>query len=226
MHVARGGLGRWVGLADLGRRVPFWLRRPGPDGSGPRLAGSVAAGVFSRFDLETSANEFVEAHFRFALRLRASHRGLEGRLSFYHVSSHLGDEFLQRTGRQPISTSREGLELLLGARPLPGFRLYAGPGAVVRSTESLGTGTLRAGGEWELSTGGPGDAGGVRPYVAAELYSWEEVGWEPMLSAEAGLGLGGGRFRLALVAGSGPSRAEQFLREDETLWGLSLTLRP
>lgn len=227
VRVDRPDRQRWVGLVNLGDAFPFRLLAPDTraedeplaDAHPPALWGEVAGGVFSRFDLEGHGNEFVEVHYRVGLRLRARWRGVAGRLAFYHVSSHLGDEFLERTGREPISTSREGVELALAAHPLPGVRVYGGPGALVRSTSGLEPGTLRAGAEWR-----PGEHrwGPFRPYASAELFSWQELEWEPTASAEAGLAFGG-RYRLALIAGAGPSRAEQFFREDETLWGLSLS---
>jgi hypothetical protein len=182
----------------------------------------VAGGAFSRFDLEENGNEFIEAHFRVGLRLLARLRGLEARAELYHVSSHLGDEFLERTGREPISTSREGVELLLQLRPAPGLRVYGGPGAVVRSTEDLEAASLRAGAEWR----GEGVRWGpFSPYVSAEAYAWDELSWDPTLSSEAGVSFGDGTFHLAFTAGTGPSRAEQFFREaDETLWGLSFSI--
>lgn len=221
VHVDRGTRERWVGLVDLGDAFPFWLVRPDTAARGaPALAASLAGGAFTRFDLEGNGNEFVEAHFRVGLRLRAAMAGLEARAELYHVSSHLGDEYLVRTGREPISTSREGLELLLGGTILSSVRLYGGPGLLLRSTEDLDPGSLRAGAEWlpERPRWGP-----FRPYASAELFAWEEVGWEPLIAAEAGVAFGGGRYRTAFVVGSGPSRAEQFLREDETLYGLSFS---
>lgn len=234
-----------MGLVDLGERVAFWLRRgcaAGPEGPerrssepgpgrpgrsgaarpGPSLAASVAGAAFSRFDLEENSNEFIEAHFRVGVRLLARLRGLEARAEIYHVSSHLGDEFLQRTGREPISTSREGIELLAQARPVGALRIYGGPGLVVRSTEELDRASVRAGAEWRNPEvrWGP-----FRPYVSAELFSWDELDWDPLVSSEAGVSFGDGTYRLALTAGTGPSRAEQFFREeDETLWGLSFSV--
>ena len=239
VHAARGGRSRWVGLVNLGEAFPFALLSPRREedaeggaeerGEGapaavrtPALWGEIAGGAFSRFDLEGRGNEFVEVHYRVGLRLRARWRAIDARLAFYHVSSHLGDEFLERTGRAPISTSREGLELLAGVRPLPdplpGVRLYGGPGLLVRSTAGLAPASVRIGAEWR-----PRGSrwGSFRPYASAELFAWEERGWEPLAAAEAGLAFGG-RYRIALLAGAGPSRAEQFFRQDETLWGLSL----
>jgi len=206
--------------ADTGDRSPA-RGTPAEDG-GLALAASVAGGAFSRFDLEENGNEFIEAHFRVGLRLLARLHGVEARAELYHVSSHLGDEFLQRTGREPISTSREGVEVLLRLRPAPGLRVYGGPGAVVRSTEDLEAASLRAGAEWR----GQGIRWGpFSPYVSAEAYAWDELSWDPIISSEAGVSFGDGTFHLALTAGTGPSRAEQFFREeDETLWGVSFSI--
>lgn len=221
VHVARGQREHWVGLVELGDRFPFWIRRPdSPTADGPGLAGALAGGAFSRFDLADRGNEFIEVHFRVGFRLRADLGALEARAELYHVSSHLGDEFLERTGRDPISTSREGVELLLGGHPVPGLRVYGGPGLLLRSTEELDAASLRAGADW--TPDGP-RWGSFRPYASAEMFGWAETGWEPMASAEAGLAFGGGRYRLGLMAGAGPSRAEQFLREDESLWGASFS---
>lgn len=227
VHVERGARSRWVGLVDLGDAFPFHLAGEragaGPsdpdDGASPRLLGELAGGAHSRFDLEEHGNEFVEVHYRVGLRLRARYRELDARLELYHVSSHLGDEFLERTGREPVSTSREGIELLAAVRPVRHLRLYGGPGLLLRSTAGLGAGSLRAGVEWRPvgSRWGP-----FRPYASGELFAWEEVGWEPMAAGEAGLAFGD-RYRIAVILGAGPSRAEQFLRQDEWLWGLSFS---
>lgn len=218
VHVARGPRQRWVALLDLGDRFPFWLAG-GREAGGPALAASVAGGAFSRFDLETSQNDFIQVHYRVGLRLLARLGGLDARLELFHVSSHLGDEFLRRTGREPVSTSREGLELLVAGRPADGLRIYGGPGLVVRSSRGFDAASLRGGLEWDPAA----RWGAFRPYVGIEAFAWEELSWEPTAAAEAGLRFGDGRYRVALVAGAGRSRAEQFLREDETLVGLTLS---
>lgn len=224
VHAEREERSGWIGLVDLGEAFPFHLAgarnataRDGP--RPPRLLGEVAGGAFSRFDLEEHGNEFVEVHFRVGLRLRGRWRGLDARLELHHVSSHLGDEFVERTGRTPVSTSREGVELLVGAEPGPDTRIYGGPGYVLRSTAGLDPATGRLGAEWrpDRPRWGP-----FRPYASAEAFAWEETGWEPTLSAEAGLAFAG-RYRVAVLLGAGPTRAEQFLPADERLWGLSFS---
>lgn len=215
-RVSRESRSRTVALAELGDRLPFWIRRR-PDGRF-ELAGAVAAGAASRFDLETVQNEFVEVHFRVAFQLRARYRGVAARAELYHVSSHLGDEFLLTSGREPIPTSREGAELLLQAPLAPGLVVYGGPGLVLRSTLPFERATVRVGLDWS----GRGD--GARPYASAEAFFWDELAWDPIIALEAGLGLGK-RARLGVMLGTGPSRAEQFFRETETIYGLAFSFR-
>jgi hypothetical protein len=235
VRVHRASEARTVGLANFGDAFSVWLRRgsradsTGPSGQRPRrpptsdlrLAIGLAGGAFARFDLQSSNNEFREAHFRVGLQLRAGWRGLAARAELYHVSSHLGDEYMVRTGALPHSTSREGLEILVQGAPVKGLILYGGPGSILRSKRNFVAASLRAGIDWE-----PLDVrwGPFSPFAGAEAFSWAELGWDPILSGQAGVRFGHDRFRLALEAGEGPSRAEQFWRQDETLWGVVFTL--
>lgn len=217
VHVSRASRDRAVALADLGDRLSFWIRRR-PEGE-LELAGALAAGAFSRFDLESTQNEFIEIHYRVGLQLRARYRGTAARLELYHTSSHLGDEFLISSGREPIDVSRETLGLLVQTAPLPWLLVYGGGGVIVRSSDPLRRPSARAG--FEL-TSAPGAR--TRLYLSAEAAGWAEQDWEPMVSAEAGVALGE-HSRLGVLFGAGPSRAEQFLQETETLIGVGFSFR-
>lgn len=213
-HVSRDTASRLVALPDLGDRLSFWLRRR-PSGTW-ELAGAVAGGVFSRFDLETEESALIEIRYRAALQLRARFRGLAGRAELYHASSHLGDEHLLRTERAPISTSREGLELLVQGSPRSGWVAYGGPGFILRSTRDLNRLSLRGGVAWE---GGPPGRLGSAPFASLDLFLWSERDWRPALAAELGVRFGS-RARLAATLGTGPSRAEQFSADQERFLGL------
>jgi len=220
VHTSRDSLKRWVALAELAEQIPFWLHR---DADGPvELAGTFAARAASRFDLQGSNNEFIEAHFRVGFQLRARVGHVAARAELYHVSSHLGDEFLVRTGRQPISTSREGIELLVQHEPLPGLLVYGGPGFLLRSTRNFDSPSVRGGLEWDAGR----ILGPFAPFFGAEIFAWSELGWNPTFSSEFGVSFGSGRYRFAGTFGAGRSRAEQFFREDETLAGFVFTVRP
>jgi len=213
VHVSRGDRDRVVMLAELGDRLGFWIRHD-PEGDF-ELAGAIHARAASRFDLDNSQTEFIEVHFRVGTYLRARYRDVAARLEFYHVSSHLGDEFLVRTGREPIETSREGFELLFQAAPITNLMVYGGPGVLVRSARSLKKASARFGAEWE-----PLGGAFARPYAGVDGFVWSELDWDPQIAMEAGIALGK-NARVGFTVGFGPSRAEQFFREHETLWGLS-----
>jgi hypothetical protein len=217
VHVSRGEEEGWVALAELGDRLSFWIHR---DAEGRfELAGALGIGAFSRFDLETTNNEFQEVHYRVGFMLRARYRGIAARADFYHISSHLGDEYLLRTGREPIDASREGIEILLQTAPHPWLLVYGGGGVLTRSTGSLRR--LSARGGLELS---PPSSSRIRPYLSLEVYGWEEVDWEPLAAMEGGIAIGA-HSRLGLLFSTGPSRADQFVHENETLFGLGYSFR-
>ena len=215
VSATRDSLRDGIALAHVGDRLGFWIRRD-PDGE-VEYSGAVHGGAFSRFDLGGPDQALIEVHYRIGVLLRARFGEVAARAELYHVSSHLGDEFLLDSGTRPISTSREGLELMLQGSPISGLTVYGGPGALLRATRDFEPLSLRAGAEWESSPGSH-----ARLHASVDLFSWAELDWEPAIAAEFGAGLGRGT-RLGLLLGFGPSRAEQFLRQPERLIGLSVS---
>ncbi|MFV1986356.1 MAG: DUF1207 domain-containing protein [Gemmatimonadota bacterium] len=217
VHVSRGDRSLWLGLAELGDRWSFWLRQR-PD-ERFELSGAFHLKAASRFDLESVQNTFVEITFRVGGYLRARLGKVAARVEVYHVSSHLGDEFLLEEAVERVSTSREGVDFLFQVAPADGLILYGGPGWLIRSTLPLATPSFRVGSEWESTA----DTW-VRPYVGVDANAWAELDWNPQVATEAGIALGR-NARLGLLFGFGPPRADQFLYETETLVGLSFTYR-
>ncbi|MCG8468449.1 MAG: DUF1207 domain-containing protein [Gemmatimonadetes bacterium] len=216
VSVERDGFSRRVAFTDLGDRLGFWIHRAPSDDV--ELAGAIAGGAQSRFDLEESDNEFIEIHFRLSALLRARFGRVAARAELYHVSSHLGDEFLARTGREPVSTSREGLDLLAQIALARGLVIYGGPGFVLRSSEGFRSPSFRGGVDWELARRG------LRPFASIDVTGWSELDWDPTVALEAGVALGR-RVRIGLLGGFGPSRAEQFFREAERVIGVSVSYK-
>jgi len=122
LSATRDSLRDGIALADIGDRLGFWIRRD-PDGE-VEYAGAIHGGAFSRFDLRGPDQALIEVHYRIGVLLRARFGAVAARAELYHVSSHLGDEFLVDTGARPISTSREGLELMLQGSPVSGLNVY------------------------------------------------------------------------------------------------------
>jgi hypothetical protein len=217
VHVSRGERNRWVALAELGDRWSFWLRQRPEERF--ELAAAFHIHANSRFDLESVNNTFVEITYRFGGYLRARYGKVAARMEVYHVSAHLGDEYVLEEDVLPISTSREGVDFLFQVAPFDGLILYGGPGWVVRSSRDFRSPLFRLGSEWE-------SAGGAwaRPYLGFDFSAWSELDWQPQFVGEGGVALGR-NGRLGLLVGLGTPRAEQFFRETETLVGLTFTYR-
>ncbi|WP_419861413.1 DUF1207 domain-containing protein [Candidatus Palauibacter sp.] len=215
LSATRDSLRDGIALADIGDRFGFWIRRD-PDGE-VEVAGAIHGGAFSRFDLEGPDQALIEVHYRIGALLRARFGEVAARAELYHVSSHLGDEFLLDTGIRPISTSREGMELMLQGSPASGLTVYGGPGVLLRATPDFERLSLRAGAAWESAPGGR-----ARFHASVDYFGWAELDWKPAVAAELGAALARGT-RVGLLLGFGPSRAEQFLRQSERLVGFSIS---
>ena len=214
LSATRDSLRDGIGLADIGDRLGFWIRRD-PEGE-VEVAGAIHGGAFSRFDLGGPDQALIEVHYRIGLLLRARFGEVAARAELYHVSSHLGDEFLLDTGAHPISTSREGMELMFQGSPASGLTVYGGPGVLLRATPDFEPLSLRAGAAWESAPRG------ARLYASVDYFGWAELKWKPAVAAEFGAALARGT-RVGLLLGFGPSRAEQFLRQSERLIGFSVS---
>ena len=122
---------------------------------------------------------------------------------------------MARHDLDPISTSREGVEILFQISPSPEIRFYGGPAVLLKSSSDFSTPSLRAGGDWQSS----GNAL-LHGYATVDVFSWSELSWQPQVAAEVGATLGK-HARIGLMLGLGPSRAEQFFRHNATIFGLS-----
>lgn len=210
----RDTIRRTIVFAELGDRIGFWLRRD-PTGDF-ELAAGLHAGAASRFDLAGPSQDFIEIRYRVGMLLRARISSVAIRAELFHVSSHLGDEFMASTGAEPISTSREGIEVLLQTSPLPGLWIYGGPGLLIGSSRGRDKRSVRAGVDWESA------ADGLRAYASGDVFAWSEVDWGAGWAFEGGVAAGDG-FRFGLLAGFGQTRAEQFLGDRETVVGVSFS---
>jgi hypothetical protein len=119
----------------------------------------------------------------------------------YHLSSHAGDEYLERTGRERIGLSLEVLEGLIAYEPIGWLRLYGGGGVLVNRKPDLDRGLVRFGSELRSPRVFVGSL--LRPVLAVDLQLREEGGWRPDASLRTGLRLEAPRLsgrRLELLA--------------------------
>lgn len=142
-----------------------------------------------------------------------------------HISSHVGDEFAERTGRRRIDYTRQELALGVGRWLLETTRVYVEGawGHDLRNEELQRPGRAQIGIEHD------------RPealwrrfgwYVAADLNAYEESDWEPDASLQLGLLLPsrGRTWRLGIAWRDGRVPVGEFFQDDESYVALGLWL--
>jgi opacity protein-like surface antigen len=188
----------------------------------------IEAGFTGQFDIEHSLdNVGWDGTYGFLLSSTLGH-GLSVQLGTKHISSHVGDEYAERTGRQRIGYTRE--EVAAGAAwSIDGrWRTYAEAGWGFAPKEKIGQepGRLQIGLEREAAASlGRGRLGW---YAALDLGAWEERDWQIDPSLQVGLLVPSGdrRWRIGLGYHGGSVPLGEFFREDETYLALGLWLDP
>ncbi len=121
-HEAKKG---WLWDTTLGARFPL-LRFGSVDG--PRPTGwqvDVEGAAFVRLDAELR-RDLVSADFRAGLPVSYGARRWQMKVAFYHLSSHLGDEFIDANPDVPHKLYGRDALVLGGAYfPLESLRVYA-----------------------------------------------------------------------------------------------------
>jgi hypothetical protein len=93
-------LGGRVGILRFGNRSAVH-----PEG----LQLDIEGGGFPRLDITDGRRDLVSADFRFGIPLTYGIGRYQMKFAYYHLSSHLGDEFMLRTGTQRINYVRDAL---------------------------------------------------------------------------------------------------------------------
>lgn len=189
---------------------------------------SVAAGVFSQFNLGTRSNDLINSDFTigFPFAYRAGAGSL--RLKLYHQSSHLGDEFILNANPTRVNLSFEAVELI-ASRELGGVRVYGGGEYIVRHEPAdLKPGLLHAGLEFRQ---GSTALRRSRLIAAIDAKSSQErkwrVGWSGRVGLEVRvpmLGTAVRRFSVQLQGYTGPAPYGQFYQENVRSLGMGIHL--
>lgn len=186
---------------------------------------SVAGGVFARFDLVSEQKDLqvIDFHANMPVDLRVGRWAF--RLLPYHVSSHLGDDYIKRTGVTPEKYTFDSFRTLLSFDASDRLRLYGGYQYTMRNISTpLGRGMMQSGVEWTC----PWSASGRRQWFAAvDLQNWQRVRWNPNLTTQLGVRFARSpesRQRLALFTEYGTGRLSfgQFYQRRESHWILGL----
>lgn len=188
----------------------------------------IEAGFAGQFDIEHSLDNIGwDGIYGFLLSTDLGN-GVQVQVGGKHISSHVGDEYAERTGRRRIDYTRE--ELVAGAAWSidDRWRTYAEVGWGFAPREEVGQkpGRLQFGLEHESAGSlGRGRAGW---YVALDLGAFEERGWQVDPTLQIGLLVPSGdrRWRIGLGVHDGTVPLGEFFREDETYVALGLWLDP
>jgi hypothetical protein len=182
----------------------------------------IEGAAFPRLDLEDE-NDMVATDFRFGVPLTYGVGRFQTKFGFYHLSSHLGDEFLEsHPSATRINFSRDVLVLGAGWFFTPALRGYAEAGYAVRSDVSQ---------QWEFQFGfdySPACPSGFRgaPFFAVNAHLREEVDYGGNFVAQLGWqwrGAGSGQlFRFGAQYFNGMSEQYEFIADSESKVGLGL----
>ncbi|HUP24165.1 MAG TPA: DUF1207 domain-containing protein [Thermoanaerobaculia bacterium] len=200
------------------------LRPSGGQEGGVELG--ILAGFVGQFDADRGYDNLGWDGF-YGLVLSTSRGGpwaLRGGIK--HTSSHLGDEYVERTGRRRIDYTREELAVAVSRRLEACCRLYVEGawGYELRNRELQEPGRVQAGLEVEP----PPSlwSGRVGWYVALDVGGYEESDWQVDWSARAGLALPapGRTWRVALSWRRGRVPLGEHSQHRESYFGAGLLL--
>ena len=174
---------RDAGSVGFGDTIAFY-RDSFSDGQ--RYELGVQASVFALFDLGAPSNDLVNADYFVGpyAAYRNGNFSVLGRV--YHISSHLGDEFLLRTRVDRVNLSFETVDAVASYEFPAGFRAYGGASYIFhREPDDLRPFGVQYGIEYRSPHTFAG--GLIRPVAAADFQHREESDYSLDLSLRAGL---------------------------------------
>jgi hypothetical protein len=201
-------------------------------GAQRRWEVSVAAGVFSQFNMGTSSNDLINTDFVIGFPFAYRTGPFSARARIYHQSSHLGDEFILTQNPTRVNLSFEAAELLL-ARDIGSFRAYGGGEYIFRHEPAdLKPGLLHAGLDYRhpqplARIGGLGEG---RLVAALDIKSTQERNWRVGWSGRVGIefrpvpATGERNVSVQLQGYSGPAPYGQFYQENVRSIGVGIHL--
>lgn len=132
-----GAIGQTVAAVSFGDNFPIyrWCNLWAPGGE---LQIGIEGCVFAVFNMNTSSHDLVNADYYCALPLIYAYGAWSFRLRLYHISSHLGDEFLlAHPAIIRTNPSIEVLDFFTSYQLTKQIRLYGGLGDILVSDASF-----------------------------------------------------------------------------------------
>lgn len=188
----------------------------------------VQGGLFGIMDIGRNPTALVNADYFIGLPITHRSGSWSYLARIYHVSSHLGDEYmLTPEGKKVhrINLSYEGLDLL-ASHNFDGLRLYGGGGYILHKEPSY-IKRLKVQGGSEYYAHSTFMDGMFRPVVGLDIKAEEQGKWHPGISFKAGVQLENSalisnKVQLMLEYYSGKSIHGQFYKDKIQYIGIGL----
>jgi len=194
--------------------------------SGHALVMAIQGGVFGRFRMDSIARELITTDWMFAIPFYVATNDLWIRLKYQHISSHIGDEYVEVFQVSRLRANRDAVSLAVHKKLNTDFAIY-GVVDVAGFVEPNGRDrwVLQAGAEWTA----PIPNGSLVPFAATDFHWSQDSGWRTGLNIQAGVDLFPNErpgLRLFLNLTTGPSVMGEFHQKDETAVSLGGLIFP
>ncbi|MBS0637009.1 MAG: DUF1207 domain-containing protein [Verrucomicrobia bacterium] len=190
----------------------------------------VEGAVFAIFNQTCDSSPLINADYYVAVPLSFAHDNWAYRLRLYHISSHLGDEYLKRKDHaKRLNKSYEAIDYFVAYTINKQVLFYGGPGVIVHSDSEMHLKPLYAqyGMEVRLFRHEFKQLYGV-PYIAMHLENWQDNDWKIDATFALGYEWGklngmGKKIRASIEYHNGYCDAGQFsrIRDDYVQFRLS-----
>jgi len=223
--IADSGDSRYV--FRLGARVGFFRLHPAgsPDQGFQLDLGGAFIGIF---DQDNSLDNIGWDGVYGALLTWSNGKGVAAKLGIEHDSSHVGDEYIERTGRQRINYTRQEYVFGLSLSGLKYWRIYAETGYAFDLRNENLQDKWRVQGGLEFEDAKRFWKGRAGYYAAINVTSFEESDWKADVTIQAGLVMPminiPRTWRIGLEYGKGRSVIGEFFQSRESYLSFGLWL--
>jgi hypothetical protein len=133
--------------------------------------------AYSRFQIGGGVNQFETVDFFANLPLTVRRGDVAFKGTLFHESSHLGDDYIRRTGSQGFRSSNEGLRLQASLEPRRWGRLYAGSTYLLHRVPAIRPWALQGGFELFSDDLTRTSRARTRLFVGQDFQSHQDVRW-------------------------------------------------
>jgi len=173
-------------MLDAGTRITLLKVQPASKAAN-EFSIDIEGGLFTQFDL-LSGLDNIGWDGRYGAYVAWNRSDLVvARVGYRHISAHLGDEYMEKTGRRRINYTRNDLRIGVG------YNLYKSTLVYVEPSYATHRGNQDRQKKWAIEGGvqyqGPYDIwkGSTGLYAGLHISSYEENGWTPSYCGQVGL---------------------------------------